>query len=450
MITQRLPAFSGLPPRGVVAGYVLLCLAPLVLALAQGPAPRSVYRELSAALAMIGLMMVLLQFVLSGRMRWVSGRIGIDSTMRVHQIAMWGFLTAILLHPLLYVMPRLFVDPTAAWTSLTRMFMSAGLRSGAVAWVLTLLVVLLTVFKDRLPIRYEIWRFSHAIFAIAIAGLGVQHALRVGRYSGDPWLAAFWIASTLGVIAIALDLHLLAPLRRLRRPYRVVTNRVLADRTHEVVIEPERGAPLAFVPGQFVWLNLGHSPFSLTEHPLSIASAPAPSSRLSFVIKESGDFTRTVGTIPVGTRAYVDGPHGNFSLAHRRADGIMFLAGGVGLAPIMSILRALHTARDPRPLRLLYGNRVATQIAYRDELDAMTGTLDLTIGYLLSEPPPNWRGVVGEFSPAVIDAFLADGGGRDWLYFVSGPPPMIRSAQRALRARGVPSARMVTERFRYD
>ena len=91
---------------------------------------------------------------------------------------------------------------------------------------------------------------------------------------------------------------------QLQRPYRVVANRQVADRTWELVVNPEHGAPLDFLAGQFVWLNLGHAPFSLTEHPFSISSAPADRPAIKFTIKHSGDFTNRIGEIPVGERAW--------------------------------------------------------------------------------------------------------------------------------------------------
>jgi predicted ferric reductase len=99
----------------------------------------------------------------------------------------------------------------------------------------------------------------------------------------------------------------------------------------------------------------------LTEHPFSISSAPVDRPRITFTIKESGDFTSRIRTIAPGTRAYLHGPHGNFTLTGRATKGIVFIAGGVGFAPIMGMLRQLKAAH---PLRLIYGNRVETQILY--------------------------------------------------------------------------------------
>jgi predicted ferric reductase len=437
------------PPTVLFACYGVLCLAPLILAGAQGQPARNIFRELSSGLAMVGYVMALFQFVLSGRFEWLSGRTGIDRIMRFHQVASWAILAFVIVHPLLIATPRLVPHPGDALVALNRMFSSQTLRSGVVAWGLVILLVPLAALRDRLPFRYELWRLSHGLFAIAIAVFGTHHTLRVGTHSTG-WLAVFWMLATILALSAVLHTYVLKPILQLRAPYRVVSNRKVADRMWEIVIEPEHGAAMEFAPGQFVWLNLGHSPFNHTEHPFSISSAPAERPRIAFTIKENGDFTDRIGGIPPGTRAYLDGPHGNFTIAGREARGIVFVAGGVGFAPIVSMLRQLKARHYPHPLRLIYGNRVETQILYGEEIQALKDVLDFDFHYVLSDPPAGWTGLVGELTPAIVNDCLESFGTDEWLFFVCGPPPMMNSIERALTARGVPRNRIVSERFRYD
>ena len=335
-------------------------------------------------------------------------------------------------------------------TQVLRMLGSAGLRTGVIAWWLTLLLVVLAVWRDRLPFGYEIWRLSHGLMAIAIALFGTHHTLHMGTYSSDPWLAGFWIVATAVAVLTMIHIYLVKPLLKRRAPYRVLSNRKAADRMWELTLEPQAGPAMAYAAGQFAWVNFGHSPFSLTEHPFSISSAPGTRPRIAFTIKESGDFTNRIGTVAPGTIAYLDGPHGNFTLAGRSPRGIIFIAGGVGFAPIMGILRQLRAQRHRHPLRLIYGNRVETQILYRDEIERLRDSLNFEVQHVLSEPPPGWGGHVGELTPAVLAQCLAPLKGEDWLYFVCGPPAMIDSVERVLRERGVPRHRIVAERFRYN
>ena len=122
----------GLPPVLLFAGYGAVCLLPLLLAALQGHPVRNGFRELSSGLVMVSYIMTLLQFLLSGRFEWLSGRIGIDRTMRFHQVTSWVIVGLIVAHPLLYVIPRLASGPMEALVALNRMFLSPSLLSG---WV---------------------------------------------------------------------------------------------------------------------------------------------------------------------------------------------------------------------------------------------------------------------------------------------------------------------------
>lgn len=76
--------------------------------------------------------------------------------------------------------------------------------------------------------------------------------------------------------------------------------------------------------------------------------------------------------------------------------------------------------------------------------------LDFQAHHVLSEPPPGWIGLAGDLTPDVLARCLDPLKGDDWLYFVCGPPVMINAVERALLDRGIPSSRIVEERFKYD
>jgi len=121
----------------------------------------------------------------------------------------------------------------------------------------------------------------------------------------------FWVA-LLAVAAFTLIwVYVIKPLRQIQHPYTVRAVRPAALTTWEVEIAPVKGETINFNAGQFVWLNIGHSPVSLSENPFSIASAPSHRDHLSFIIKEMGDFTGQIGQVVPGTRCYIDGPHGH-------------------------------------------------------------------------------------------------------------------------------------------
>lgn len=441
---------KGIHPRVLLPAYVVIALLPLGLATWQGLPARPFRDEIASALALVGFSMLLAEFVLSGRFRGVSGRIGIDITMRFHQLIARVLTVFILVHPFLYSLPMWGSRPWDTSGQSTLDLSGAAFLTGAVAWLLLPILVAISIFRRELPYRYETWRLMHGVGAALIALLTLHHATDAGRYSSDPALAAFWVIMTIVAFSTLVHVYLTGPLRRLRHPYFVASLERIASKSWDLVIEPARGSAIEFKPGQFVWLTLGRSPFSITEHPFSISSCPADRPRIGFTIKEVGDFTSEIGSIPVGASAYVDGPHGSMVLPERHAAGITLIAGGVGLAPIMSILRQLRADRDARPVRLIYGNRAADQIMYRDELEAMKEELDMAVHHVLQEPPPDWTGATGLIDEPLLRRLTAEDNDEGRLYVVCGPAPMIDGVEEILDRLGVPMSRVLAEKFTYD
>ncbi|MHB1360916.1 MAG: ferredoxin reductase family protein [Rhodocyclaceae bacterium] len=232
----------------------------------------------------------------------------------------------------------------------------------------------------------------------------------------------------------------------LRRPWQVTAVRPERGNAWTLALAPAGHAGLRFAPGQFGWLTLGDSPFHVREHPFSFSS-DADSGRIEFTIKALGDFTRTIKDVRPGTPAYLDGPYGVFSTDyHPAAPGFVFIAGGIGIAPIMSMLRTAAARGERRPLVLICANNSWDEMIFREELDALRDRLDLKLVHVLADPPPEWDGERGWIDVALLDRHLPVNR-RNLEYFLCGTGPMTDTTQRGLRTLGVPLARIHFELF---
>jgi predicted ferric reductase len=441
---------QGFHPVLLLAGYLVLALSPLLLAYGQGAAPRAFQDELASGLALVGFAMLLLEFLLSGRFRTISGRIGIDLTMWFHQLVARSLTIFLLAHPFLYSTPLKTPMPWDSTRLLTLGLEQTSIITGLFAWLLLAVLVLTSIFRDQLPYRYETWRLAHGIGAILIAGFGLHHALEAGRYSAEAYLATFWLIMFALASLTVCWVYVITPWRQLKKPYRVASVRRVALKTWAIDVEPTNRKSMLFEAGQFAWITLGRSPFAIMEHPFSMSSCPADQPKIEFTIKEVGDFTKEIGKVPVDTPAFLDGPHGNLTLTGRKGVGVAFIVGGVGLAPSMSILRQLRVERDPRPMVLIYGNRCAEQILYGSELEAMKLDLKLDVHHVLSDPPPTWEGLQGRLDRSVLDNLLSFEGRNNWLFFVCGPASMIDSVEDDLTRLGIPMRQIISEKFSYN
>ena len=422
--------------------HLLLVCAPVV-ALLVGPTPSGAgfWWDFAMALGFAGMAMMGVQFLLTARFKRATAPYGIDIIYYFHRhLAVVAFIM-VLAHPgvLLIAYPGLsgFLHPfRAPW------HMAAGVWSVLAVSV----VVVSSLWRKRLGIEYDVWRILHAVLATAALSLALVHMQGIGYYLAIPWKRGLWIGITASIIATILYVRVIKPGRLRRQPYRVTHVRPERGGSWTVAVEPHGHEGFTYQPGQFAWLTIGRSPWAMKEHPFSFSSTPTRRGRLEFTIKELGDFTRTIKNVPVGQTAYVDGPYGAFTIDRHSAAGYVFIAGGIGIAPIFSMLRALADRRHQGPLWLVYGNQKWERAPFREALDELRSALDLRIIHIVQEPPEGWSGEVGLPNKALLERHLPVAR-KDIVYFVCGPTPMLDVIERSLYALGVPLRRVHSELF---
>jgi predicted ferric reductase len=439
------PPARGWPGAWWVFVYLLIVAFPLLILL-LGPVPRGGGRwwDFSMALGFAGLAMIGVQFLLTARFQRASAPFGMDIIYYFHR---WAAVLGVGLVVGHYLILR--VRYGGSLGPLNPFEAPWPLTAGRVSLLLFVGIIVSSLWRKSLRLEYDRWRLWHGLLAVVAVVLAILHVAGVGYYTRAPWKLAVWTAYSGCWLLLLGYIRLYKPWQLSRRPYEVTA------------VEPERGdawtltltprgsqARLAFRPGQFAWLSLGRSPYRAREHPFSFSGSAEHPRELRFTIKELGDFTRTIGRTPVGTVAYVDGPHGVFTPdAYPGAPGFVMIAGGVGIAPMMSMLRTLADRGDQRPLELLYGNSSWERVLFREELATLPERLNLRVTLVLHEPHPGWTGPTGMLSPEVVRAAISATSLRDHVFFLCGPQPMTDSVQATLRERGVPLGRMHVELF---
>jgi propane monooxygenase reductase subunit len=224
-------------------------------------------------------------------------------------------------------------------------------------------------------------------------------------------------------------------------PPRTITTRVEAIEalTHDIrfLRLTAVGEPLEFKPGQYVDV---HIPGGDEHRSFSMANADPSTGELDFMIKlyPGGRFSGLLadGSIKPGDELQVTGPYGVFTLrsAPRRT---LFIGGGAGMAPILSLLRSLPEHREAT---YYYGARSEADLFHLDVL----AELPARFVPALSEDANGWAGETGLITDVVA---RLEGDLSDVEAYVCGPPPMVEAAIALLEAQGVPEARIHFDKF---
>lgn len=438
-----------LPGGLLAAAYVALCLVPVLLTTTRDVTPLTPWGLAAAALGLAGLTAMAIQFVTSGRFQVVSGRLGIDRIMAFHKVAARWVLLGLLLHPVLYVLPTWLEDRALGMELLLAYLTVPHYRTGVIALAALVLLVFTSLLRDRLPWRYEVWRASHVLLAVTAVAAGLHHAVSAGRFSAAGPVLGFWWLAGLGLLSVMAVLYGWRWFLLHRRPWRLASVTRVADRMWELDVRPasaNTGWP--YKAGQFVWMSEGRRRFPLFDHPFSIADSPRREG-IGLIIKEAGDFTSRIGTLQPGTPIGLDGPYGDFVLESHPAENVLLLAGGVGIAPIMGLLRDMVVRGDPRPVRLAYAAGHPANFACLSEIEAAKTTLDLRAVYLSEEGAEDWRDDIGRLDRDRL-ADLMDGlDPKRTVALICGPGPMVTAVSDALLDLGMPMRNVVYERFDY-
>lgn len=439
-------------PALLIAAVVALAGLPMVLAMLiapaffgdSAPAGRGFFVGLGVALGYAAMGLMALQFALIGRFGPLSRRFGQDTLLGIHAWAGIGAAAMLVAHPVVLIMAdpgyAAFFDPRVN-----------APRALALSFAVVAIVALVatSVARRRLALTYEWWRVAHAALAAMLMLVGLAHTIMVGHYTASAAMIALMAAYTLGPVALLGWLRVVAPLKRKPWSVATVTNERERVWTVELVADHAR-APIAFEPGQFAWVTFGKHPMHPRQHPFSFASSAGPAGssqgRVAFTIKELGDFTRTIGAMEPGTRAWVEGPAGGFVLP-ASAKGAIMVAGGIGITPMMSTLRTMADRGDRRPVTLVYGNETLEKAVFASELETLAGTLDLRTIHVPEKPPEDWDGPSGFIDRATLEALLTSDAIEHHHAMVCGPGPMMDGVEAALLDLGMARDRVRSERF---
>lgn len=214
----------------------------------------------------------------------------------------------------------------------------------------------------------------------------------------------------------------------------------------------ERPSDFMFKAGQYIDLTVSddqYAPSQRLTHTFSIASSPCERDLVVTTRMLNTVFKQALSNLPIGSRAQIEGPMGSFVLHNNSAKPAIFLAGGIGIAPFLSMLTYATGEGFRHSIVLFYANRCLPDAAFLDNLQKLerANPRFRFVPTFTRMPSDNdgWKGKTGHISSEML--FTEVTTTRGPIYYIAGPPTMVAAMRRTLGEVGVDEDDIRTEEF---
>ena len=218
------------------------------------------------------------------------------------------------------------------------------------------------------------------------------------------------------------------------------------DETPEVLtirLAPADNRIVQFDPGMFFMISgVDAAGKRYVSRSFSIASDPSSPEMEYYIVKRSHVGTSIEHTSHflesnIGDQYYIKGPYGQFRFDPNENKKVLFIAGGTGVAPFISMLRHIKVLNSGNDIDLMYSIKFPTEIIRKDELEMYAKDIGLKTTVTVTRPQPddNWNGEKGHLNADMIKKHSPDVTERTC--YICGPPAFVKAVKEALASLGV-------------
>lgn len=366
--------------------------------------------------------MFCLNFVLATRWQWVEQLFGgLDKVYQAHALVGKAALTMILLH-----LAILVVQAIPETTLLTRYLLPGADIAYTLGLVSVVLLTALIVMTLWVKLKYEIWLKTHQYLGIPYI-LGGLHAIV---------LQTDWYMILLTLVGgYAWFYSLILYGRHAPQSNGNILQVTPRGAITEIVFQLNK--PMRVQPGQFIFFSVRHSTSQIPEerHPFSISKIIDPYTfRIS--VKSLGDYTAQLTQLKPGDQITVFGPHGRFGQM-RSKNAQVWVAGGIGITPFLSLLQAEASHPQPRPVHLIWAVKHVDEAIYHQEIQE----------YLQHASHVSYHLQQGRVSTHLLKQVIGERFSEDADVLMCGPVPMMHTLTAEWRKQGKPANKIFSEEF---
>ena len=383
--------------------------------------------------------LLIMQFVLSARLKILNRIFGIDKLMICHRFLGASALTLAILHPLILYKSEFYIFGALKLERWPEVL-------GAAVLTIIVIVVCTSLFRAFLQIDYRVWRIIHQLAFVSVLIVAI-HALAIGDEFQSLASRIVCVIILLAYVALFVWVKFIKPSVLKNNPYEVTEVTVLNHNVVDLKLKPVKTSLFEYLPGQFGFLRLFSKDVKKEEHPFTISSSPESNDSISFTIKNCGDYTSTIGKTKVGDKATVEAPFGRFSyLMYPPMEHIILIAGGIGITPLLSMLRYIAQTDNQKRVTLIWANRTGEDTFLPEEFDEFTKAMpNLKIHHIMSRQK-DYHGLKGYLNEEILKELLGQVS-VDSKVFLCGPPEMMKSVKIVLRKIGFTRKQIITENF---
>lgn len=391
------------------------------------------FRSLSQILALLGTVLMSFTVLLSTRLKWVEKIFkGLDKAYGAHQFLGSIAFLFILHHPILLALQSL---------PQIKLAMIYLLPSGDIPYSLGVyglyLMIASFIFMIFLKLPYHIWKISHRLLGFGFL-LGSVHVLFITSDISNSLLLRFWITGFLALgIGSIIYRSLLYPIFGPKYNYSVEK----IERAIDVVTIYMRAKNLKkmdFKSGQFVYISFDNKVTGKESHPFSIASGPNDD-LLKLSAKIVGDYTLKLTQLREGDKAMVYGPYGGFTMNKFNYKNCLWIAGGIGVTPFLSMLSSEMYKCSGNSVCFYYTYGKKDEGLFVDEINTLVSRTPNVKFYdwcSKEKKRLDLKEIMSKINIRVLDAV-----------FMCGPVPMMDGFKKQFLLAGVPEQKIIYENF---
>jgi len=416
----------------IVPAFILYLNMPISRAFHPWPA---LLTSLGKLTGLIGLSSFAFSLLLASRFVWLDKLFyGLPKVLNIHRYLGTISFSLIILHPL-FLAARLLPVSHQAPLSIFLYWTKAAYIFGYIAILIFMFLIVMTFFWR---LRYERLKSLHSLLSVPLM-LGGIHGLLIDSDIKRMEVLAWYYIILISISVLVYLARLFLIEGGIKAKSFVVENvSKPSHNTIKLILKPVKKT-LACQPGQFVFVSFP-SIKKNEEHPFSVAYI-LPDGGIAIIAKVLGDYTAQLSSLQVGSTAKVDGPYGNFGDSMEKSKRQVWIAGGIGITPFISMAQSyVACPSEDSQVDIFYVVADEKDLAEADDLRQMDdGCPNFTLTTYVSNDQ-------GRFDISKLSSFVRDF--RDCEFFICGPAGMVEYFVGALRKENIPKSRINIEAFK--